>query len=287
MAGRLDPQTRLELKQLFKELGPDTLLLLVSNLTVIVMALVQGWNIVPLLWIYWCQNIIIGIFNWRRMRQLVQFSTDGLRINGRLANATEKTKNWITQFFLLHFGTFHLFYLIFLLTITEQQPLVVVLSGCVGISFFLFNHYFSYRYNLEKDLSSRPNIGVMSFFPYARVIPMHLVIFIGLQFGRGSKTELFFFLLLKTAVDLLLHVIQHIDWKKPENTLSPSLMMNNMLTAQKKNKAGKSAQNKIGQQTPEKRMTLKERLKLWFLLSIVAVLILAVVVSMVMKEFNN
>ena len=113
MAGRMDPQTKQELKELLEELGPDTLLLLFSNLIVIVLALVQGWNIVPLLWIYWWQNIIIGFFNWRRMKQLKKFSAEGLKINGERVKGTGKTKKWMTKFFLLHYGTFHLFYLVF------------------------------------------------------------------------------------------------------------------------------------------------------------------------------
>lgn len=43
----LDPETRQELKELLAELGPDTPLLLFSNLTVIVLAMVQGWSIYP------------------------------------------------------------------------------------------------------------------------------------------------------------------------------------------------------------------------------------------------
>ncbi len=220
MASRLDLQTRLELKNLLGELGPDTLLLLFSNLTVIILALVQGWNIIPLLWVYWCQSIIIGFFNWRRIKQLKQFSTDGLKINGRKVPAKETTKKWIAEFFLFHYSFFHLFYLLFLLEITEELPVVFVLSGAISVTFFLLNHFLSYRYILKKDLSSRPNLATLTFFPYARVIPMHLIIFIGLQFGRGSKIELFFFLLLKTIIDLLMHIIHRIDWNESKKSYS-------------------------------------------------------------------
>lgn len=262
MQFRLDPQTRKELKALMGELGPDTPLLFVSNMVVIVLALVQGWNIVPLLWIYWFQNVIIGFFNWRRMKKLTRFTVEGLKVNGRQVKATEKTKIETSWFFVLHYGVFHLFYLIFLLTITASIPREVILSATVGVAFFLFNHLFSYRYNLEKDLASSPNLGTMMFFPYLRVVPMHLIIFIGLWSGRGSTTELFFFLLLKTGIDLLMHIIQHVNWGEPYAPLANT---------------GKT----------KKRMSLKQRLILWFLLAWVGFLVLIVVVALVMKEINR
>jgi hypothetical protein len=45
MKERIDSQTKKEIKDLMGELGPDTPILLLSNLIVIVLALVQGWDI--------------------------------------------------------------------------------------------------------------------------------------------------------------------------------------------------------------------------------------------------
>jgi hypothetical protein len=202
-------------------LTPDTLKLLISNLMVIVLALVQGGDITPILWVYWWQSVIIGFFSWRRMKKLKQFSAEGLKINGRRVQATEKTRKWMAASFIFHFGAFHLFYLFFLLSIPEEVPEQVILSVAVGITIFLFNHFFSYRINLGKDLLSKPDIAALAFFPYARVIPMHLVIFIGFEVGRGSKIELLLFLLLKTVVDLSMHVVQHVVWNKPKRSKFP------------------------------------------------------------------
>ena len=214
MLGRIEPLAQMIAKKLSGKLRPETQLLLFSNLIVLILAMAQGWDIVPLIWIYWCQNVIIGFFNWRRMKQLKQFSTNGLKINGKRVDPTESTKKWLTRFFLFHYGLFQFFYFLFLMIITEELPVNVVLSAIVGITFFLLNHFFSYRHSLQKDLSSVPDLAVMAFYPYARVIPMHLVIFIGYGFGRGSRIELFFFLLLKIAVDLLMHVLQYAYWDK-------------------------------------------------------------------------
>ena len=154
----------------------------------------------------------------------------------------------------------------------------------MGITLFLFNHFFSYRYNLEKDLASTPDIGTMAFLPYARVVPMHLIIFIGLQFGMGSKIELFFFLLLKSGADLLMHVIQHGNWNEAKRLKPPAL--SEVEPVFQKMRAKKSARKHEQQQPATKRITLKERLKRWFLLGWVAFLVLIVIGILVMKEFN-
>lgn len=285
MTNRLDPQTRQELQELLSELGPDSLILLFSNLTVIVLALVQGWNIVPLLWIYWFQNNIIGFFNWRRIKQLKRFSTEGLKINGRRVKPTLTTRKQTALFFLLHYGVFQLLYFIFLVSLSYTLPEEALLSAAVGIAIFFFNHFYSYRYNLEKDLVSTPNIGSLMFFPYARIIPMHLIIFIGIWAGRGSTTELFFFLLLKTGADILMHIVQHVNWSDKEDQEVTAATTQEQSSLQSEKIKGRRKQGK--EELLRKRMTLKQRLKLWFLLTWVAFLLLIIIVSLVMKEINR
>jgi hypothetical protein len=189
-------------------------LLLVSNAVTILLATTQNWNLLALMWVYWFQNIVIGFFNFVRIRQLREFSTEGFSINGRPAEPTQETKNHVARFFLLHYGTFHLVYFIFLLTFSATGMFnsagenafnsadlkYIVLAALL----FLGNHVFSYFYNRPRD-TGRQNIGTLMFYPYARVIPMHLTIVLG--FFLGSR--LLFFLLLKTLADAIMHVVEH------------------------------------------------------------------------------
>src|SRR3989344_9314875 len=115
---------------------------------------------------------------------------------------------FVAFFFLFHYGVFHFVYAIFL-----NSPLVTgytIIDGSavlIGGAIFFINHFFSFIYNRKKDQESVPNIGKIMFKPYKRIIPMHLTILFGVFLGYQSK--LIFFLLLKTAVDLFLHLSKH------------------------------------------------------------------------------
>lgn len=69
---------------------------------------------------------------------------------------------------------------------------------------FLGNHLFSYFYNRPRD-TGRQNIGALMFYPYARIVPMHLTIILGF-FLSG---DLLLFLLLKILADAIMHVVEH------------------------------------------------------------------------------
>ena len=71
------------------------------------------------------------------------------------------------------------------------------------------SHAFSLRRNLAADAAGCPSIGILMFMPYARVLPMHLVILRGLAAGESSASALVVFGTLKTAADALMHVVDH------------------------------------------------------------------------------
>jgi len=62
-----------------------------------------------------------------------------------------------------------------------------------------------------------PNIGTMMFFPYLRIIPMHLTIIFGSDYAKGSSGALILFLVLKTIADLIMHMIEHAKARQKKN----------------------------------------------------------------------
>jgi len=187
--------------------------LIVANLITIVLAIYEGWNLQELMLIYWSQSVIIGYFSIRRMLDLKQFSTEGFKSNGVRPPENEATKQSTAMFFTFHYGGFHVGYLVFLL-VGEQgfQGNWLAIFICVVV--FYLNHRYSYVHNKELDENRKPNIGFIMFFPYLRVIPMHLTIVVGAALVPTTAWTLLLFLGLKTLADVIMHKIEHSRWRK-------------------------------------------------------------------------
>jgi hypothetical protein len=192
-----------------KSIHPDwsALTLIATNLLTIAVAVYQKWNPGTVMWIYWGQSIIIGAFNVVRMWTLQNFSTDGLKMNNQPVDPTTATKRYIAIFFMFHYGFFHLVYAIFLIVMAKVSPQDIV-PILVCVAGFLVNHWFSYCYNKENDSKRKVNLGTLMFFPYARIIPLHITIITGLMLSK-SMWALVLFLSLKTVADLIMHAVEH------------------------------------------------------------------------------
>ncbi len=194
-------------------------LLLFSNIATIFFAITENWNVSTILWVYWFQSITIGFFNFIRILQLKEFSTEGFKINGRPTLPTRSTKIFTAFFFLFHFGFFHLIYAIFL----TVGSLIHLYGGAIHFGeiryialialLFFINHLFSYIYNKSRDTKIQ-KIGSLMFYPYIRIIPMHLTIIFGAMFGGA----LLLFLLLKTFADIIMHLVEHSVLRKDEGS---------------------------------------------------------------------
>jgi hypothetical protein len=200
----------------------STAVLVLSNLVTIVVALALRWRTWDVMCVYWGQSVIIGFFTCLRILDLKQFSTEGVRMNDRPLEPTRSTKWRVAGFFVLHYGSFHLVYLIFLLVFALIKPDSSIPFVGIGLCLlaFLGSHAFSFWHNRERDRSRTPNIGSVMAFPYCRVIPMHLTIIFGGFVGPDSSLALLFFLVLKTVADVVMHMVEHAD--RDGATLPPS-----------------------------------------------------------------
>lgn len=194
--------------------------IVLSNLFAIGLALWQDWDLRSMLVIYWAQSVIIGCFHFVRIIRLRQFSTKGFTSNGERVPETAKGKWSTALFFAVHYGFFHLVYLVFVFAMASgsfdgfssgngwnpaKGDLIWILSAVLG---FLAGHGFSFRQNVAADLRRRPNLGVMMFLPYARIVPMHLTIIFGAGMA-SNRLAVLLFSVLKTGADWLMHVVEH------------------------------------------------------------------------------
>lgn len=198
--------------------------ILLSNLLVIVFAVIEGWSLGSMMVIYWVQSVVIGIFHVFRMLLLRSFCTEGFTSNGTRVPENAKGKRSTAVFFAFHYGFFHLIYGIFLIAgmATGEAGEGAVTSEGGGIAGwfdgpvwfvisvlgFVAGHGYSFYQNVRADLERRPNLGVMMFMPYARIVPMHLTLILGGMAGAGFGSMLLFSGL-KTAADYLMHIVEH------------------------------------------------------------------------------
>lgn len=179
--------------------------LVAGNVFAVVLALWQGGSLGFLLWPFWIQSVVIGWYNVRRMLALQRFAVDGFRINGQPAQETPQTRRSTALFFAVHYGLFHLAYLVFLLVmfVPAREEWVWIAVATAG---FVLHHRFAFVRFCAADRDRRPNIGSMMFLPYVRVFPMHLAIIGGAAVLDSGATgwAIVLFGALKTLADVLM-----------------------------------------------------------------------------------
>ncbi len=183
-------------------MNPSSRNLVLANAATLAAALAFDWDLGWLLWPYWIQSVIIGWYARRRMLALDRFSTEGFTSNGRRVPEDDSGKRSTANFFAVHYGFFHLGYLVFL---AREHPVAdlraaAVLAAC-GVSFVLSQHQ-TYLVQHTADLRGRPNLGALMATPYLRVVPMHLAIILGAN--AAGSLALWLFCGMKTGSDLLL-----------------------------------------------------------------------------------
>lgn len=185
-------------------MSPSARNLVLANAATLAAALYFDWSVGWLLWPYWMQSVVIGWYARRRMLSLHRFSTEGFTSNGHRVPEDASGKRSTANFFALHYGFFHVGYLVFLVAGhgVGSWGDALVLAAC-GVSFALSQRA-TYAAQHAADVRGMPNLGALMFTPYLRVVPMHLAIVLGA--GADGSGALWGFTALKTGSDLVL------DW---------------------------------------------------------------------------
>ncbi len=168
----------------------SSFVLLLANVITIYFAVKNDWTLFTLIWIYWSQSVLIGIFSFLKIIIPAVKHKNAGRLSAGL-------------FFLMHYGFFHIGYLIFLGIYTFfLGKEVMFYSVLLGAGVFLADHAFSYFYNRKYKIEEE-KIGKLMLMPYLRILPIHIII------GMTSLGfSLLLFMILKTVADLAGHVIE-------------------------------------------------------------------------------
>ena len=199
---------------------PTVVVLVLANLLPIYGVLFLGWEVFPILLLFWTENVIIGFFNILKMAICSPASP------GRWV-----AKLFMVPFFTFHYGMFTLVHGIFIIALfggplfTQTEiPDLTVLQQVIGTYGLLFgflslflSHGVSFAVNyIGKGEYKQAGLSTLMMQPYGRIVMLHLTIIFGglLVSAIGSPTAgLVLLVVLKMAIDILAHLKSH-----PENS---------------------------------------------------------------------
>lgn len=213
--------------------------LILSNLFPVVGIYLWDWDIKLILYTYWVESIIIGLFNIVKIKMCTNPTMPGgsFKVNGKPFQGTlGQLKVFMAGFFAMHYGIFTLVHGIFLTiflfgnlepSTTEANSYTITsfnfdfdlfrnLLFTSGIIFL--SHLFSFYYNyILNDERSKIPVQKLFFAPYGRVFVMHFAVLLGgfaLTRIETAKFMLAILIVMKIIIDSILHLSSHNKIKK-------------------------------------------------------------------------
>ncbi len=161
-----------------------------------------------LIWIYWCQSALMGVFNFFDMLTVRKVAAQQSK-DGAPSSDSFSLKRPAAFFSLLHYGGFHLVYLIFVATMKRSGPFDYALFKYCVLA-FLGGQIIQFIQHKREQRTQATNLGTMFFIPYLRIIPMHLTI-LAPSFLKVSNVGVF--LVLKCVTDMITYILTRRSYK--------------------------------------------------------------------------
>jgi hypothetical protein len=165
----------------------------------------HGTGFKTLVWIYWCQSVIIGLFNFLNLITVRSIIPGSIKINDEPVVQAAQARGCLAPFFAVHYGIFHFVYFIFLFTITDENDKLDLHFFQVSVAAFFVDQLWNFIRLKQWEKTHKTNAGALFFLPYVRIVPMHLTILLP-GFLKGLS-HLAVFLALKTVADAVTYVI--------------------------------------------------------------------------------
>lgn len=153
-----------------------------------------------IIWIYWLQSVLIGLFNFFELLSVNNPDSTSLSLNSQ--PVTKGSMGCAAWFFLLHYGFFHFVYAIFLLVDKSSGVNGKLMLITAGI--FVTESTMQLIRKRNSLQTEKINVGKMFFTPYLRIVPMHLMILVPSFLGITASV---LFLVLKTIADAGMYLL--------------------------------------------------------------------------------
>jgi Family of unknown function (DUF6498) len=197
--------------------GATTIALLAANLVPLYGVLALGWEVFPLMLLFWIENVVVGVLNVARM----------LCVDPR-DPASWAAKLFLVPFFCFHYGMFTAVHGVFVFGLfgghgfSRVRGLDVLGPAMdavreyglqVAVLALAASHLFSFLWNyLGRGEFRRTSLRTLMARPYTRVVVLHLAILGGgfAASALGSPVwALLLLVALKVGFDLYAHLKEH------------------------------------------------------------------------------
>jgi len=172
--------------------------LVIANLLVIVWAVLTERPLGLMVWVYFSQNVILGIF-WP------------LKVFASLADSSYTKKVQSVAVFLPHYLVVHFGYGLCLYDFIGKELFTNFQYILTMAGIFLLSETVSYFAENSMNRTRPLSLAKVQFFPYARVIPMHFVVYVGVLLETGGvnvRLTVMLFLLLKAFADVAMYMVE-------------------------------------------------------------------------------
>ena len=197
------------------------LVLIAANLIPLVGVVAFGWRVIDILWLYWAENVVIGLLNIPRILSARGDSLDEHPRTGFFGAV------FIAVFFCIHYGMFTFGHGIFIAEVFGMESAAGDIGEDVGVlvakladpalRIALLGLFASHALSLVVNWFGRGerfkhDARAQMFSVYGRIVILHLVVLLG---GIGAQSlgepiiALILLVALKTAIDLLAHIRSH------------------------------------------------------------------------------
>tara|TARA_R110002096_G_scaffold124002_5_gene268129 strand:- start:2107 stop:2706 length:600 start_codon:yes stop_codon:yes gene_type:complete len=190
--------------------------LIAANLVPVFGVLVWQWDVFAILFLFWCENVAIGVFGILR----TAIAGRGAHILGGL---------FLAAFFSVHYGGFMFGHLMVLISLFGNDMSVneVVMSldrwTWIAIAALFVSHAWSFIQNFlgQHEYEGLRPMGAMS-MPYKRMAITHVALILGGFLLTGLDEPIAGLLLLlglKIALDVMFHRKEHVQLQQQRSNL--------------------------------------------------------------------
>jgi hypothetical protein len=183
--------------------------LILTNLVPVLGVVLLNWDLFSVLFFYWLESAVVGIFNIPKM--LMAKRTEPAKLPGNsISPKTRKLSGII--FFFVHYSLFMLGHGLFIFVVFSPVRIDAFMI-IIGLLSFAASHGISFVTNfIGKKEYERVTLSQQMVAPYKRIVIMHLsIIFCGFLINIFSApvVTLIFLILAKIAIDVISHLREH------------------------------------------------------------------------------